>query len=52
MVEYTKENVKFSNSQIKILKDTAKDNTTLRISLKCLMEIIYHMSYYSQQDKK
>ena len=34
MVEYTKANVKLSNSQIKKLKDAAKDNTTLRISLK------------------
>ena len=36
MVEYTKVNVKLSDSQIKKLKDTVKDNTgtTLRISLK------------------
>ena len=34
MIEYTKANVKLSNSQIKKLKDAAKDNTTLRISLK------------------
>ena len=34
MVEYTKANVKLSNIQIKKLKDAAKDNTTLRISLK------------------
>ena len=36
MVEYTKVNVKLSNSQIKKLKDAVKDNTgtTLRISLK------------------
>ena len=34
MVEYTKANVKLSNSQIKKLKDAAKDNITLRISLK------------------
>ena len=51
MVEYIKVNVKLSNTQIKKLKDAVKDNTrtTLRISL---MEIIYQMSYYSQQDKK
>ena len=38
MVEYTKTNVKLSESQIKKLKDTVKDNigTTLRISLKML----------------
>ena len=35
MVEYSKVNVKSSNTQIKKLKDAAKDNTeiTLRISL-------------------
>ena len=36
MVEYTKVNVKLSDSQLKKLKDAIKDNTgtTLRISLK------------------
>ena len=36
MVKYTKVNVKLSDSQIKKLKDTVKDNTgtTLRISFK------------------
>ena len=36
MVEYTKVNVKVSDSQIKKLKDVVKDNTgrTLRINLK------------------
>ena len=36
MVEYTKVNVKLSDSQIKKLKDAVKDNTgiTLRTSLK------------------
>ena len=36
MVEYTKINIKLSDSQIKKLKDAVKDNTgtTLRISLK------------------
>ena len=36
MVEYTKVNVKLSDSQTKKLKDTVKNNTetTLRISLK------------------
>ena len=36
MVEYTKVNFKLSDSQIKKLKDTIKNNTrtTLRISLK------------------
>ena len=36
MVEYTKVNVKLSNTQIKKIKDAVRDNTgtTLRISLK------------------
>ena len=36
MIEYTKVNVKLSNTQIKKLKDAIKDNTgaSLRISLK------------------
>ena len=36
MIEYSKVNVKLSDSQIKKLKDAVKDNTetTLRISLK------------------
>ena len=36
MVQYTKVNIKLSDSQIKNLKDAVKDNTgtTLRISLK------------------
>ena len=48
MVEYNKVNVKFSDAQMKKLKDAVKDNTgtTLRIIL------IYHMNYYSRQDKK
>ena len=48
MVEYTKVNIKLSDSQIKKLKDAVKNNTgtTLRISSKCLMKIIYHMNYY------
>ena len=38
MVEYTKVNVKFSNTQLKKLKDTVKNNTgtTLRINSKML----------------
>ena len=40
MVEYTKVNVKLSDSQLKILKDAVKDNTgtTLRITLKMFNE--------------
>ena len=54
MVECTKVNVKLSNTQIKKLKNAVSNNTgtTLRISLKSLMEIIYHMNYYLKQDKK
>ena len=38
MVEYTKVNVKFSNTQLKKLKDTVQNNTgtTLRINSKML----------------
>ena len=51
MVEYTKVNIRLSDSQLKKLKDAVSNNTgtTLRISL---MVIIYRMNYYSQQDKK
>ena len=54
MVEYTKVNVRLSDSQLKKLKDAVSNNTgtTLTISLKCLMETIYHINYYSQQDEK
>ena len=40
MIEYTKVNVKLSDSQIKKLKDAVKDNAgkTLRISLKMFNE--------------
>ena len=40
MVEYTKVNVKLSNTEIKKLKDAVKNNTgtTLRISLKMFNE--------------
>ena len=48
MVKYNKVNVKLSDTQLKKLKTAVKNKTgtTLRISLKCLMEIIYHMNYY------
>ena len=38
MIEYSKVNVKLSDSQIKNLKDAVKDNTILRISLKMFDE--------------
>ena len=42
MVEYTKVNVKLSDSQIKKLKDAVKNNTetTLRISLKMFRNVL------------
>ena len=48
MVEYNKVNVKLSDTQLKKLENAVKNKTgtTLRISLKCLMEIIYHMNCY------
>ena len=48
MVEYDKVNVKLSDSQLNKLKSVVKNQTgvTLRMSMKCLMEIIYHMNYY------
>ena len=54
MVEYSKVNVKLSDNQLKKLKPAVKNKTAtiLRISLKFLMEMICHMNYYSQQDKK
>ena len=46
MVKYSKVNVKLSDTQLKIQKNAVKKkaDTTL--------EMIYHMSYYWQQDKK
>ena len=54
MVEYSKVNVKLSDTQLQKLKTAVRDKTgtTLRISLKMFMEMICHMNYYSQQDKK
>ena len=48
MVEYNKVIVKLPDTQLKKLKNAIKDKTgtTLRINLKCLMEVIYHMNYY------
>ena len=51
MVEYSKINFKLSDTQLKKLKTAVKNKTgaTLRISV---MEMICHMNYYWQQDKK
>ena len=50
MVEYTKINVRLSNTQIKKLKDTVKNNTgtTWRISLKMFNGNNLPMNYYWQ----
>ena len=52
MVEYSKVNVKLSDTQLNKLKTavTNKAGTTLRINMR--MEIIYLMNYYWQKDKK
>ena len=48
MVEYSKVNVKLSDAQLKKLKTAvnSKAGTTLRMSLKFLMKMIYHMNCY------
>ena len=48
MVEYSKVNVKLSDSQLNKLKNAVKDKTgtTLRMSLKMFAEMIYHMNCY------
>ena len=47
MVEYSKVNVKLSDTQLKKLKTAVKNKTgtTLRISLKILVEMICLMNY-------
>ena len=54
MVEYSKVNIKLSDSQLNKLKTAVKDQTevALRMNVKFLMEIIYVMTYYEQEDKK
>ena len=58
MVEYSKVNVNLSDTQLKNWKLLSKKNkkqkieTTLTISLKCLMEMFYIINCYWQQDKK
>ena len=54
MVEYSKVNVKLSDTQLKKLKTAVKDKTgtTLTISTKFLLEMICHMNYCWKQDKK
>ena len=47
MVKYSKVNVKLSDTQLKKLKTAVKNKTgtTLRMSLKCSMEMICLMNY-------
>ena len=54
MVEYSKVNVKLPDTQPKKAKNSCKSKTgtALRISLKILMETIYHINCYWQQDQK
>ena len=54
MVEYTKVNVKLSDSQLKKIKDAVSNNTgtTLRVSLKIFNGNNYCMNYYWQQEKR
>ena len=46
--------VNVTDTQLKKLKTAVKNKTgtTLRMNLKCLMEMICHMNCYWQQDKK
>ena len=48
MAEYSKVNVKLTDMQLKKLETAVKDDTgtTLRMSQKCLMEMICRMNYY------
>ena len=54
MIEYSKVNVKLSDTQLKKLETAVKDETrtTIRITLKLIMEMICHINYCWQQDKK
>ena len=54
MVEYSKVNVKLTDTQLKKLKTAVKNNTgtTLRMSLKMFGEMIYLMNCYRLHDKK
>ena len=48
MVEYNKINTKLSNLQVSKLKTAVKnkEGTTLRFSLKILIQIVYLMNYF------
>ena len=55
MVEYSKVNDKLSDIQLKKLKTAVKNKTGTPLRYNSfknvLMEMIYHMNYYWQQDK-
>ena len=53
MVEYSKVNVKLTDTQLKKLETAVKNKTgtTLRINLKMFDGNIYHTNYYWQEDK-
>ena len=53
-IVYSKVNVELSDTQLKKLKISVKNKTgtTLRINLKCLIQMICHMNCYWQQEKK
>ena len=54
MVEYSKVNVKLTDKQLKKSKTAVKNKTgtTLRISLKCLMDMMCLMNCYWLHDKQ
>ena len=53
MVEYSKVNVKLSDTQLKKIKTAVKGKTGTTLTHQLfLMEMICHMNYYWQQDKK
>ena len=55
MVEYSKVNVKLTDAQLKKNKKPLSKIKQVQLwewVLKCLIETIYHMNCYWQQDKK
>ena len=54
MVEYSKVNVKLTDKQLKKPKTAVENKTgrTLRISLKCLMDMICLLNCYWLHDKQ
>ena len=54
MIEYSKVNVKLTDTLVRKLKTAVKDKTgtTLRMNLKMIDVTICLMNFYCQQDKK